>query len=301
MRYRSKTKSIRGVVLRLVVGIITSLFVFGLSNAQNAEGWTSDKGQRSKAESVSCGDTITNYAVLTNNLDCSEYNGDAALTLAEGARLNLNRKTVTGNDKIKCIKIIGDGTRVWNGTVTGCDDGILVSSSDRNKIICVEVSDSKNKGIDIDDGDENLVMKCSVAGSGKQGIRINGGDSNKIFINNVYGNGRDGIEINNGDSNLVFSNRVKDNGWGTKPWYYAGIDVLSGSKNNEIKYNRAGCNLGCVGTNDETCTARYRDFWDENVDDEGKCNSTNEWENNSITCKNAVPECTPSPDWVPTP
>jgi len=291
------------VVLRFTVGLMMGLFVLGISNAQNVEGFPSHKGRFNKAKPLSCGDKITSHAVLYSDLDCSDYSGGAALTLGEGASLNLNRKKVIGNYDINCIEITEDGAKVWNGIVTHCDNGIRVRSN-RNKITDVKVSDSASRGIRIDK-DENLLIKCLAAHSASQGIVIKGND-NKIFSCKVHDNCRDGIEIDEGaEGNLVFNNHVEDNGNPEtcayfpeeeyKPWNYAGIDVLAGSKNNKIKHNRAGCNLGCVGSDAFPCTAQERDFWDENVDDYGNCDSTNEWESNSIVCNNAVPECSPSP------
>jgi hypothetical protein len=111
--------------------------------------------------------------------------------------------------------------------------------------------------------------------------------------------------IEEGNDNRLFYNRVDNHGnpetcayfeKGYKPWFYAGIDVLSDSENNNIKYNRAGCNLGCVGSDDFPCTPRERDFWDENVDDEGNSVSSNVWKNNRIVCNSAVPEYSPNPN-----
>lgn len=295
MRHRSKIKSMR-VVSRLIVGLMTSLFVLGFSNSLNADGFTSHKGRFWKPEPVSCGDTITAYAFLTTDLDCSDSES-TALRLEEGAKLNLNGKKVIGNFGINCIDIRGNGTKIWHGTVTQCDYGIRVRS-DRNRIISVEVSDSADRGIRID-GDKNLVMNCWVAHNGTQGIKINEGNRNKIFSNRVFDNCRDGIEIEEGNYNRVLYNHVADNGnedtctafkENYRPWFYAGIDVLSGSKNNKIKYNSACGNLGCTGSNDFPCPARERNFWDENLDNRGYCDSPNEWANNTV-----CPECNPNP------
>ena len=286
------------VVLRLIVALTTGLFVLSLGNALNAGGFTSHKGRFWKHEPVSCGDTITSYAFLTNDLDCSDTES-TALRLEEGAKLNLNGKKLIGNFGINCIDIRGNGTKIWNGTVTQCDYGIRVRS-DRNRIMSVEVSDSADRGIRID-GDENLVINCRVAYNGTQGIKINGGNRNKIFSNRVFDNCRDGIEIEEGEYNWVFYNHVADNGnedtcdtfnENYRPWFYAGIDVLHGSENNVIKYNRACGNFGCIGSNDEPCTARERNFWDENVDIYGDCAEANEWEKNTVCME---PECSPGP------
>ena len=302
MRYRIKTKIMR-VVLRLIVILTTILLVLAIHNVQKAEGFTSHKGRFCRPNPISCGDTITTHIILTKDLDCSEHSGGAALTLREGAELNLNGKKIIGNHGINCIDIREDGAKIWNGTVTQCDHGIRVRSG-LNKIIQVKVSDSKNRGIRIQ-GDENVLINCLAASSGRQGILIDGGNGNKIFFNKVRDNCRDGIEIDQGSANLVFYNDVADNGnpdtcadfeEDYNPWFYAGIDVLSGSENNEIKHNRAGCNLGCVGSDAFPCTARERDFWDENVDNNGNFYSTNEWEKNSISCRYALPEFSPNPN-----
>jgi hypothetical protein len=297
MRYVHKTAR-KSWILRLYVSMVIGLFSIFITAGL------------SLAEAVECGDEITTSITLASDLNCSDYDG-AALTLKEGAKLDLNGKKVIGNYENDCIVIEDDGAIVKNGTVTRCKDGIRVKSNS-NTIMAVEVSDSARRGIRIN-GDGNLLKNCLVSHSGRQGIKIEGGSYNEIFSTLVFDNCRDGIEIDGGSDNRVFYNHVEDNGNASvcllfeedyKPWFYAGIDVTEGftedseeypSKYNQIKYNRAGCNLGCVGSDDFPCTARERDFWDENVDDEGNSVSTNVWQNNRIVCNNAVPEYSPNP------
>jgi parallel beta-helix repeat protein len=251
----------------------------------------------SSAGDFNCGDTITTRTVLINDLDCSGYSGNPALTIEKGGKLNLNGHQIVGNEEINCIEIAGDGTRVWNGAVVKCNYGIRVRGN-HNKVVSMEVSDSANRGIRID-GDKNLVKDCLVTHNGKQGIKIDGGDGNKIMLNQVFNNCRDGIEIQEGDANFVFNNHVEGNGseatctdFGQdyKPWFYAGIDVLSVSEDNKVYYNHACGNLGCDGSDDAPCTARERNFWDENVGDGDRCISSNNWVYNTV-----CPECTPNP------
>jgi parallel beta-helix repeat protein len=312
------------------VGLTTSLFVLSLTNALNAEGFTSHKGRFWNAKPVVCGDTLEyGHFELTGNLDCEGE--DPAIEITGPAKLNLKGYTLSGNEpdekfKNVCIKITGDGAKVWNGTVKNCEDGIEIKS-DRNRIRGVTSSDNakrgfrvrgdKNllfnctatnngrKGFSVEEAEDNLLFMCLATNNGHQGFIIEIGDGNKIYYSKAYANCRDGIEIDGGNDSLVFYNHVEDNGSPDtcadfeedyKPWFYAGINVLSGSKNNKIKHNRAECNLGCVGSDVFPCTAHERDFWDENLDDSGNCGSINEWENNSIACKNAVPECSPNPD-----
>ena len=178
-------------------------------------------------------------------------------------------------------------------------------------------TDNGRQGISIEEGDGNVVEKCSATDNGQQGFSIEEGDGNKICHSKAIANCRDGIEIDAGRDNLIIDNFVEDNGnietcdyfgdpydsaddYYYKPWYYAGIDVTDNSEDNEIKYNRACGNLGCVPCYDEllepTCKARERNFWDENVDEDGDCVSTNVWKNNRVVCKNVTPECSPEPE-----
>ena len=368
MRYGIKPRRVR-VVSQHIVILTTILFVLAVINVQNAEAFHSHKRWPGKYEPVSCGDMITSDTSLFTDLDCSGHSGGAAITLQEGANLNMNGKKIIGNSGINCIEITGDGVKVREGTVTQCDYGIRVRS-DRNMITSVRVSDSDNMGLRIDgneniitsvkisnsndiglringngnmitsvkvsdsndngvringdgnritsakvsgsddrgiriDGNENLLIWSTVTHSHTQGIKINGGNGNKVFSNAVYDSCRDGIEIDAGKDNVLFYNHLEHNGNPEtcddfeeeyKPWYYAGIDVLDGAENNQIKYNRGECNLGCVGSNDFPCTAHERDYWDENVDNNGNNDSTNKWEKNSITCGYALPEYSPNPD-----
>jgi len=345
MRCRNKANSMR-VVLRFTVGLILGLFVLGIGNIQYVEGSSWHKGRFHKAESLTCGETITTHAVLYNDLDCSNFGG-VALTLGDGADLNLHGKKIIGNESDNCIEITGDGAKVWNGTVMKCFYGIEVTGN-RNEITQVEVRDNKRIGINIagnsnkiyssivdnngregiviDGGKGNEISRSIVDNNGRQGIHIDGGTSNKISRTVVDNNGRHGIQIDGGNSNeisrstvrgscrdgieikgndnLVSYNQVEDNGnpetctnfdENYNPSGYAGIDVTDDSQENEIKHNRAGCNLGCISTDDTGCVGRERDLWDENVDENGQFDSTNQWENNSITCSSVKPEASGSP------
>ena len=210
MEYYKVIVEKRGV-RRLFLCMMMSLFVLGFGNAKNVEGSTRHKGQFNNSKPLSCGDTITTYTVLSNDLDCSGYTDTAAaLTLEAGARLNLNGKKIIGNDTINCIDIKGNAARVSNGTVMRCYHGIEVSSN-RNRIMQVEALDNERIGITIA-GDENLLIKCLVANSGREGIYIaEGNKGNKIDRSIVENNGREGINIEGGSSNKIFRSTVRSN------------------------------------------------------------------------------------------
>lgn len=243
----------------------------------------------------------------------------------------MNGKMVIGNTGINCIEMAG-GATLKNGTVVNCREGIVVEGS-RNRLIGIESSNNERRGFRIRNGNENvlykclaegndrtgfsiegtghnLLTKCSAINNGRQGFSIEGegADDNKLYSSEAKANCRDGIEINEGNGNSVVNNLVEDNGnletcnekgEDYNPWFYAGIDVTNNSNNNEIKYNSACGNLGCVSCYDEfgepTCQARERNFWDENVSDIGDSVSTNVREKNRIFCKNVMPEYSPEP------
>lgn len=294
MRHGNETKSMR-VVLRFIVGIMMSLFVLGLTNAQNVEGFTRHKGRFWKDKSVECGDVLEDGDFeLRKSLSCDV---SPAIAIVGSAKLDLKGHTVSRTDPERtgvCILISGDGAAVLNGTVKDCEDGIYITAEgERNTIIGVESRNNSRRGFNIF-GDENLLFECSAKNNDRQGLIINGGTGNKIFSCKIAHNGRDGIEIR-GDAanNWVFFNRVEKNGWGDNPSQYAGIDVQTGSDNNMIKFNDACKNDGC---DDDGCG--FRNFWDENVDADGNCVSTNEWKYNAQCPRHdnfPIPECTSGP------
>jgi hypothetical protein len=330
MRYKNKTKSIR-VVLRLIVGLTTSLFVLSLTNALNAE------------LVEECGKELDEYGYfeLTGNLNCSETDKPAIKITGNWVWLNLNGYTLSGNEDNVCIQIEGEGARVYNGTVESCKEGIEIKpESGDNRITLIKSCNNKRRGFRIrgdknqlsdctatnngrkgfsiegeedERANDNLLVKCLAKNNGHQGFIIEIGDGNDIYWSKAYANCRDGIEIDGGSYNQVLYNHVEDNGnkevcdsfaddptnplddYYYKPWYYAGIDIKAGSEMNpseynEIKYNHACGNLGCNGSDESICEARERNYWDENVNDEGNFASLNEWENNTV-----CPECTPGP------
>ena len=250
-----------------------------------------------------------------SGINCIEIRGDGAkiwggtVTQCDyGIRVRSNGNSISSINVSESngvgIRIDGNENRITSVNVSESKDNGIRINGDGNRITSAKVSGSDDRGIRID-GNDNLAQWSTVTHSHTQGIKINGGSRNMIYANAVYDSCRDGIEIEEGNDNKLYYNRVEDNGnpdtcadfmEDYKPWYYAGIDVLAGSENNEIKDNRAGCNSGCVGTDDLPCSARERDFWDENVDQAGNSVSTNRWVNNRIKCEDAQPEYSPNPE-----
>lgn len=234
MRYRNKTNSMR-VVLRLIVGLTTGLFVLSFSNALNAGGFTSHKKRFWEVKPVKCGDVLEyGYFQLTGNLTCSQ---NPALRITGPAKLNLKGHTLSGDEgNNNCILIEGNNARIWNGTVRNCKEGIVIEESDRNKLINVRACENKRRGFRIknssenmlinclakengrrgfsieENGDDNVLAWCVSKNNGQHGFKIEEGDGNKISHSKAFANCRDGIEIDAGRYNLIIDNSVKDNG-----------------------------------------------------------------------------------------
>ena len=337
MRHAHKALRKRGILRSyssLVIGFLSIFIAAGLSSA----GHNPKHNPKHFPKKVTCGAMITTDTKLTSDLNCDTYTDGPALTV-DGGTLDLNGHRVIGNPDINCIEVTG-GATLRNGTVMNCKEGILVegdrnkiiglkslnnerrgfriTDGDENLLYKCLAKGNGRKGFSIEEGDDNVVEKCSAMDNGQQGFSLEKGDSNKIYYSKANANCRDGIEIDEGSDNRVVNNFVEDNGkkevcdkfakdptnpdddYYYKPWYYAGIDVTNNSNNNEIKYNRACGNLGCVPCYDEvegpTCKARERNFWDENVDDFGDSVSTNVWENNRVVCQDVMPEFSPEPE-----
>jgi hypothetical protein len=178
-------------------------------------------------------------------------------------------------------------------------EGILVESA-YNQLINTEACNNKRRGFRIE-GDDNNIVNCLAEDNGRQGFIIDGGNDNKISNSAAFDNCRDGIEIDNeGNDNSLINNYVADNGnpdtceafdEDYNPWFYAGIDITDGAGENTVINNRTSGNLGCYGEGCDPDPPEERNLWDENVDKDGKCDSTNRWNNNRVNGERAEPEC----------
>ena len=320
MRYRSKIKNTR-VAWHLIVGLMTGLFVISLAYALHAEVYPYWE-RFIPAKSVSCGDELTDgHFELTKNLTCTEdpaikITGPAELNLqrytvsGNGDNICIDIKgdgaTVQNGTVMQCEEGIrikkGDynkviGVKAYNNEKRG----FKIDEGHENLLYNCQAKDNKRKGFSIEKGFYNELVKCCSINNGQQGYNIEGGAGNTISYSKAYANCRDGIEIaKKGTENWVVHNTVEDNGnrevcdsfaedpenpdddYYYKPWFYAGIDIRDDSEYNEIRDNHACGNLGCSGSDENECTARKRNYWDENVDDNGYATFTNKWINNSV-------------------
>ncbi len=249
MRYKNKTKSIR-LVLRLIVGLTTILFVLSLKNSLNAEDFTLHKGRFWNAEPVEeCGRVLENGRFeLTEDLICPD---DApAITIDGPVRLNLNGNTLSGNGDNVCIQINGEGAKVWNGTVKNCADGVVVAGTGRHQVFRIISMDNNKTGFKVE-SDENWLTDNEAIWNSKENFLIeresdsnylikniaeNGedkgyyvrGSNNRLYKNKAYGNLDDALRIKNGNNNVAIHNIFNDT-------ESAGVKV--DSKNNIVSKN----------------------------------------------------------------
>jgi hypothetical protein len=267
----------------------------------------------SLAWALECGAVLgTGSFTLDQDVVCGPENADSpAITVTGGATLHLNRHTVDCNGTVEDgIVITGTGATILQGTVMGCtNDGVSISG-DQNQIVGVLSQHNERRGFEVE-GDDNHLVNSVADANGQHGFKILGGNGNEIRQSKALNNCRDGIEIEaieieagveGGTENLVSNNVVANNGnqdaclAAYRPWFYAGIDILLGASDNTVMNNQTTGNKGCVlAPGQDTCVARERNLWDENVNDAGTCVSTNQWVNNHAGHEQIAPECTPGP------
>ena len=244
-------------------------------------------------------------------------NGREGIYIEGGNGNKIDQSTVNDNGREGIYIEGGNGNKIDQSTVNDNGrEGIYIQrpnsngmeGGDNNEISRSIVDNNGRQGIHIEGGESNKISRSIVDNNGRHGIQIEaievdnseetaGGNGNEIIRNTVRGSCRDGIEID-GHDNSVFFNQVEGNGNPEtcdspddyNPWAYAGIDAVTASGNNKIKYNYACGNQGCKGSEDEPCAERDRNLWDENVDVDGNPVSTNEWKNNTV-----CPEYSPGP------
>lgn len=261
MRYRNK-KTSKKVVLRLVVGLATSIFVLSLTNTLNAEDATSHKGRFWNVKSVSCGDTLENgYYKLAQNLTCVE---DPAIKITGPAKLNLNNKTIFGEERNDekdedeppdlpvCIEITGNRAWVWNGTVRNCADGVVIAGTGRHKLFRIKsmyntkagftlvkksndnwltnneaIGNSEENFLIERESDSNYLIKNIAENGEDKGYYVRG-NNNRLYKNEANGNLDDALRIRNGNNNVAIHNIFNDT-------ESAGVKV--DSKNNIVSKN----------------------------------------------------------------
>lgn len=202
-----------------------------------------------QAEAISCGDTLGpgGSFVLTSNLGPCPGTG---LTVSS-AKLDMAGFTVSCSGSTTGISVIGTGSQVKNGHVTGCKDGFNIQGSG-HKVKANTSSGNLEKGFEVG-GTNNKILKNTANGNGDEGFDTSGG-SNRLKKNTANGNSHNGFDIQS-SNNVLKKNIANGNG-------SHGIIVSEFFSGNMIVKNTA------TGNSDE-------DLFDENEE----C-SSNTWNHN---------------------
>lgn len=170
----------------------------------------------SQAAAQSCGDTLGPGGQFQLTADIGPCDDDAgpALTV-NSAVLDLNGFTITCADTDmdlalpNGIEAIGAKTIIINGTVTGCDRGVVLAGTGKHRVGLLEVTASEREGFRVD-SDKNILALNSAGGNGSNGFQVDG-DGNTLFQNVADDSGDfDGIEVN-GERNKLLVNACTNN------------------------------------------------------------------------------------------
>jgi hypothetical protein len=171
---------------------------------------------------VSCGDTIAKGEKVTLTTDVGPCDGDSSTTAAlivDGGQLDLAGHTVTCVDANidgevpQGIVLFGKKSKIANGTVVGCMNGIAVGGDGKHRITSMTAQNSAQDGVDIVEGaDKCKLVNVTAIGSANDGFNI---DSDKNKLINAIGseNGADGIDLTSvADKNKLTACEVSQNG-----------------------------------------------------------------------------------------
>ncbi|MEP6602770.1 MAG: right-handed parallel beta-helix repeat-containing protein [Spartobacteria bacterium] len=238
---RSISTNQSGRLLQPLRNLILGAFTVGLALSAST----------STAAVVTCGQTITQNTVLTNDLSGCTNNG--IIVGADNITLDLNGHSVSGTaasgDQAGIVLVGRTGVTVKNGTVRSFDAGVFINGGSNNTVDSVNAIDNISyengpltrggDGIFILSSRNNRILRNTVANNGPySGIAIvsdadpnHPGDitgvssGNVIDSNTVNGNiqarqpnslantDNDGIRLEPGNTgNFVLNNRVNSNG-----------------------------------------------------------------------------------------
>lgn len=205
MRYDQETRKKQNLV-RLVLCVfmgLVGILALGLCFSVQAQ--------------VTCGQTIGGHGetvTLKDDLMCQK--DEPGLTVKGPATLNLNGHTVShlGTLSKTGISVTGQGAQIVNGTVTGWDTAVYVTTDvtggGHHKIVHLKI-ENNNTGIYVRYANENDVINNFVKDNLSRGIRVRQSYGNEL-INNYVENSAKGIRIDdNSASNTIVSNTLVAN------------------------------------------------------------------------------------------
>jgi parallel beta-helix repeat protein len=235
-------------------------------------GFASD-AYASKADHVSCGQTIT--ADTTLDSDLTKCTGPAIRIGADDITLDLNGHTIEGKGKGSGVNNVAghDGVTIENGSIRNFMESVAMVGASDNTLRGLSLSDNRHVGIYVQDSSAIEIEQSSVVDVRFAGIflyrshdvRVEGSSSSgtgaglvaqasdhlAIEANAFQGNAGEGIALNESSESHVAGNTVSDNGG-------AGI-FLDAANANQVSSNFASHNgdgIGVIGNANTIPTTR---------------------------------------------
>ena len=205
---------------------------------------------------VACGDMITSSTTLDTDVGPCATN--PALTVVGPAQLDLGGKTVSCTSVATIgILLTGQGAKLRNGVVSGCDVGVRLAGTGRHRVERV-LATGNNVGFSLLSSSERNTLKENAATDNMGGFLLDG-DRATATDNTATGNSGNGFESFFTDRLTLRGNTAADNGArgfitsGTNHRYTKnvaqqnggdGFHLFSGSSGYTLTQNRASDNGG---------------------------------------------------------
>jgi hypothetical protein len=171
---------------------------------------------------TACNTVVGKRETLTLAADLGPCDGPSSSTagvVVDGGTLDLNGRTITcadtdvDGDIPQGVVLTGKKSKVVNGTIVGCANGIFITGDGKHQVQGVTVQGSIDDGIDFtEDAGKCKITDVTLSGNADDGIEMDS-DKNKVTNAVVTGSGEDGIDITGtADKNKVTNARCDDNG-----------------------------------------------------------------------------------------
>lgn len=247
---------------------------------------------KSAADPITCGQTLGPGGSFTIDASLSGCTGAAAL-IVKSAELNLNGHTVTcESESVTGIRVQGTGSRVTNGTITGCGFGVELAGSGGHRVEKITSTDNTT-GFVITTGSDNELtqntasdcdygfvvqvssnrLNANIAKGNVVSFVVNGGTANELS-DNVAKDSELGFQIS-AESTALSGNTAEGNRYGfvvpaggneltdnVATGNRSGITVPGGGEGNRLRSNAASDNA-VVDLSDENGCGRNE--WQANT------------------------------------
>jgi hypothetical protein len=241
-----------------------------------------------------CGDVLGpgGYFRLEQDLTCPDVRG--ALTLRDGAILDLNGHTVTcSTTVIGCVVLTGQGAQLWNGTVARALHNVIVLEGTGGHVVWNVTSNPPVDGNTLITSDHNWLINVKARGGTSPTFDIMG-HNNRLIHSQAHCSSLsfDGCIAVLGDENYLIDNIVTvDTDTGAPPLGGHGGISISGNKNwllrNHVT-NSDGPGIVVHGTGNNIQLNSVHSTTIDLADTNGDC-THNTWKHNFF--KTSDPPC----------